>query len=291
MSTVFTETSVDKVHKVLSGSQVEAFRRNGYHFPIRVMPEALALELRAKLEAFEARHGLVMKTPYRNKPHLVFKWLNDLMRRPEIIDPIEDLYGVNLLAWSSSFFIKEPHDPAYISWHQDSTYWGLSHPDVVTAWVALSQSDEPSGVMRVLPGSHLIEQLPHKDTFARDNLLTRGQEVQVDVDEANVVDMPLSPGEMSLHHVRIVHGSKANRSDRRRIGVAIRYVPTYLHQTAGPRDYATLVRGVDTYHHFEPDPVPKSDLHEEAVVAHRESTALAEQILYRGTDKVKAGGS
>ncbi len=287
MSTVFTETSVDKVHKVLSGSQVEAFRRNGYHFPIRVMPEALALELRAKLEAFEARHGLVMKTLYRNKPHLVFKWLNDLMRLPAILDPIEDLYGGNLLAWSSSFFIKEPHDPAYISWHQDSTYWGLSHPDVVTAWVALSESDEPSGVMRVLPGSHLIEQLPHKDTFARDNLLTRGQEVQVDVDEAKVVDLPLSPGEMSLHHVRIVHGSRANRSDRRRIGVAIRYVPTYLRQTAGARDHASLVRGVDTYNHFDADPVPKSDLHEDAVAAHREITAEAERILYRGTDKVK----
>lgn len=287
MSTVFPETPVDKAHRVLSKSQVEAFQRNGFHFPISVMPEALALELRAKLEAFEARHGLVMKTPYRNKPHLVFKWLNDLMRLPAILDPIEDLYGGNLLAWSSSFFIKEPHDPAYISWHQDSTYWGLSHPDVVTAWVALSVSDEPSGVMRVLPGSHLIEQLPHRDTFARDNLLTRGQEVQVEVDEKKVVDMPLSPGEMSLHHVRIVHGSKANRSDRRRIGVAIRYVPTYLRQTAGARDHASLVRGVDTYHHFDADPVPKSDLHEDAVAAHREITAEAEKILYRGTDKVK----
>mgnify|MGYP001231130392 CR=1 FL=1 len=273
--------------KVLTQAQVEAFRRNGYHFPIRVMPEAAALEYRARLEAFEAGHGLVMKTPYRNKPHLVFKWLNDLMRLPAILDPIEDILGGDLLAWSSSFFIKEPHDPAYISWHQDSTYWGLSHPDVVTAWVALSVSDDLSGVMRVLPGSHLVEQLPHKDTFAKNNLLTRGQEVQVEVDESKVVDMPLSPGEISLHHVRIVHGSKANRADRRRIGVAIRYIPTYLRQIAGPRDFATLVRGVDNYHHFDPDPVPKSDFSEEAVAAHREITAMAEKILYRGTDKAR----
>ena len=274
--------------KVLTREQVEAFRRNGYHFPIRVMPEAAALDCRARLEAFEARHGLVMKSPYRNKPHVVFKWLNDLMRLPEILDPIEDILGGDLLAWSSSFFIKEAHDPAYISWHQDSTYWGLSHPDVVTAWVALSVSDEPSGVMRVLPGSHLVEQLPHRDTFAPDNLLTRGQEVQVEVDEKQVVDLPLLPGEMSLHHVRIVHGSKANRSDRRRIGVAIRYIPTYLRQTAGPRDHATLVRGVDRYHHFEYDPVPKSDMSEEALAAHRLISAEAEKILYRGTDKVKS---
>ncbi|MFN0037887.1 MAG: phytanoyl-CoA dioxygenase family protein [Burkholderiales bacterium] len=288
MSSSAQREAAGKVYKVLTQTQVEAFNRNGYHFPLPVLSEAAVLEYRAKLEAFEARDGLVMKTPYRNKPHLVFKWLNDLMRRPEILDPIEDILGGDLLAWSSSFFIKEPNDPAYISWHQDSTYWGLSHPDVVTAWVALSVSDELSGVMRVLPGSHLIEQLPHKDTFAQNNLLTRGQEVQVEVDEKKVVDMPLAPGEMSLHHVRIVHGSKSNRADRRRIGVAIRYVPTYVRQTAGPRDNATLVRGVDRFHHFDYDPVPKSDLSEESVAAHRDITAAAEKILYRGTDKVKS---
>jgi ectoine hydroxylase-related dioxygenase (phytanoyl-CoA dioxygenase family) len=186
-----------------------------------------------------------------------------------------------------SFFIKEPHDPAYISWHQDSTYWGLSHPDIVTAWVALSVSDRANGAMRVLPGSHLKEQLPHKDTFAADNLLTRGQEVQVEVDEKKVVDMPLQPGEMSLHHVRIVHGSEPNRADYRRIGLAIRYVPTYVRQTEGPKDYATLVRGVDRYHHFDYEPVPPSDLHPDSIAAHKRITEEAAKILYRGTDKIK----
>lgn len=279
--------STAKIRKALTEAQVEAFKRNGYHFPVRVITQAEAAGYRQKIAAFEAVHDLVMKTPYRNKPHLVFGWANELIHNPRILDAVEDLLGPDLLVWGSGFFIKEPHDPAYVSWHQDSTYWGLSHPDIVTAWVALSVSDRLNGAMRVMPGSHLKDQLPHKDTFARDNLLTRGQEVAVEVDEKQAVDMILSPGEMSLHHVRLVHGSEPNRADFRRIGFAIRYVPTYVRQTEGPKDYAMLVRGVDRFHHFDYEPPPRVDLGNEEVATHKRITDEANKILYRGTDKVK----
>jgi non-haem Fe2+, alpha-ketoglutarate-dependent halogenase len=282
--------SAAEIRTVLTQAQVEAFKRNGFHFPVRVITEAEAAAYRREIEAFEAVHGLVMKTPYRNKPHLVFKWANELIRNPRILDAVEDLLGPDLLVWGSSFFIKEPHDPAYISWHQDSTYWGLSHPDIVTAWVALSVSDLPNGAMRVMPGSHLKDQLPHKDTFAQNNLLTRGQEVAVEVDEKLAVDLLLSPGEMSLHHVRMVHGSKPNRAGYRRIGYAIRYVPTYVRQTAGPKDYAMLVRGVDRFHHFDYEPAPCVDLGAEEVATHKRNTEEANKILYRGTDKAPLPG-
>lgn len=273
--------------KALTEAQVEAFKRDGYHFPLRVIAEDEAAGYRQQIEAFESVHGLVMKTPYRNKPHLVFRWASELIRNPRILDAVEDLLGPDLLVWGSSFFIKEPHDPAYVSWHQDSTYWGLSHPDIVTAWVALSVSDLPNGAMRVMPGSHLKDQLPHKDTFAGDNLLTRGQEVAVEVDEKQAVDLILSPGEMSLHHVRMVHGSEPNRADYRRIGIAIRYVPTYVRQTAGPKDYAMLVRGVDRFHHFDYERAPRVDLGEEEVATHKRNTEESNKILYRGTDKAR----
>jgi non-haem Fe2+, alpha-ketoglutarate-dependent halogenase len=274
----------------LSRAEVEEFNRQGYHFPMRVLSEADAAGYRARLEAFEAQHGPIMKTNFRNKPHLVFRWAQELIRHPQIVDAVEDLLGPDLLVWGSSFFIKEPKDPAYISWHQDSTYWGLSHPDIVSAWVAFSVSDVTNGAMRVVPGSHLKDQLPHKDTFAQDNLLTRGQEVAVEVNASSAVDLTLAPGEMSLHHVRIVHGSEPNRADYRRIGFAIRYVPTYVRQTEGPRDYATLVRGVDNYHHFETEPVPAADFGEAERAAHARITEESNQILYRGTEKVKKQG-
>ncbi len=275
----------EQANKVLTKDQVETFREKGYHFPVRVMSAADADACREKLEEFEFEHGLIMKTPYRAKPHMVLNWVNDLIRHPQIIDTVEDILGPNLLVWGTSFFIKEPNDPAYVSWHQDSTYWGLSHPDIVTAWVALSPSDVPNGAMRVVPGTHLKDQLPHTDTFAANNLLTRGQEVAVTVQSDKAVDLLLDPGEMSLHHVRIVHGSEPNRAHYRRLGLAIRYVPTYVRQTEGPRDYATLVRGRDDYHHFEYEPQPKVDMGAEEVAAHKRVNDEANKILYRGTGK------
>ncbi|MFN0316241.1 MAG: phytanoyl-CoA dioxygenase family protein [Burkholderiales bacterium] len=277
--------SAQRTYKVLSQAQVEAYRRNGYHFPLRVLSTAEARETLGKLEAFERSQGKPLGGSMRTKPHLLFTWADALVHHPKILDAVEDILGPNFLAWSSSFFNKEAHDPGFVSWHQDSTYWGLSQPDIVTAWVAFTPSNVANGCMRAIPGSHLKDQLPHKDTFAQNNLLTRGQEVLVEVNESEAVDFILEQGEFSLHHVRIVHGSEPNHSDGRRIGLAIRYLPTYVKQTAGPRDTAMLVRGVDAYHHFEYEPRPKADMHPEAVAYHRRVVEETNQILYRGTGK------
>ena len=266
----------------LSAEAVDRFRREGYCFPLDAISAAEARELRAKLEAHEAQAGGPLKGSLRHKSHLLFTWLSDLIRHPGILDPIGDLLGPNLLCWSTSFFIKEARDPAFVSWHQDSTYWGLSSPDVVTAWVALSPSTLESGAMRVVPGTHK-DQIKHRDTFKQGNLLTRGQEVMVDVDGANAVDLLLEPGQMSLHHVRLIHGSEPNRAADRRIGYAIRYIPTSIRQTVGPRDSATLVRGVDEYRHFDHEPRPAHDMSEAALALHREITERQAKILYAGT--------
>ena len=267
--------------KILSASQINQFREQGYIAPIRVMSVAQALELRERLEEFEQSNDKLRKKALNVKSHLLFPWLNDLVRNDRIVDAIEDLYGENLLCWASSFFIKNAQDPAFVSWHQDSTYWGLSKPDVVTAWVALSESNRSNGAMQVVPGTHLLDQIPHRDTFSEHNLLTRGQEVAVDVDSSMAVSLELEPGEMSLHHVRIVHGSPPNTSDKRRIGFAIRYIPTYVRQLEGD-DSATLVRGVDTFNTFEHEPRPSVDLEPELVALHQQIGERYQKILYKG---------
>jgi len=266
----------------LASAAVEQYRRDGFYFPVRVMSPGEALAMRRRLEAVEAEHGGRLSGEIRHKPHLLFTWLADLVRHPTILDAVEDVLGPNLLVWSTSFFIKEARDPAYVSWHQDATYWGLSAPDVLTAWVAFTDATVENGAMRMVPGSH-DEQLAHRDTFAPNNLLSRGQEIAVEVDEARGVDILLRAGEMSLHHVRMVHGSPANRSDDRRVGFAIRYVPTYVKQIAGERDSAMLVRGIDEHHHFAPEYPPASDLAPEARAHHATVVAQSAKILYRGT--------
>lgn len=269
--------------KILTQEQIDTFWRDGCVFPIRVMSEDEAGAIRHRLEAFEAQTGAPLRGDLRHKTHLLFPWLNAVVHNTRILDAIEDLYGPDLLCWSTNFFIKEKRNPAFVSWHQDSTYWGLSKPDVVTAWVALTESNEHNGAMGFIPGTHTSDQIPHRDTFAQDNLLTRGQEVAVEVDQSRAVTINLRPGEISLHHVRLVHGSPANPSDDRRIGFAVRYIPTSVAQVAG-RDSATLVRGEDRFHHFELEPTPEHDMDPRFVALHREIAERNAQILYRGTD-------
>ncbi len=268
--------------KILTQQQIDQFWRDGCIFPIRVMSEIEAAEIRARLEDFEKSSGGPLKGDLRHKSHLLFSWLGDLVRNAKIVDAIEDIYGPNLLCWTTNFFIKEARNPAFVSWHQDSTYWGLDKPDVVTAWIALTPSDQSNGAMGFIPGTHTIDQIAHRDTFAKNNLLTRGQEIAVDVDDKQAVTIELKPGEMSLHHVRLVHGSPPNLSDDRRIGFAIRYVPTTVAQVAG-KDSATLVRGVDAHHHFAPEPRPVTDMDPAFVALHKKITERNAQILYRGT--------
>lgn len=255
---------------MLTDKQREQFHRDGYLTGLRVLSEQEASDLRAKLETAEAADDGVMRAALRTKPHLLYTWLADLVGHPGIVDAVEDLYGPDLLCWASDFFIKEPGDDRFVSWHQDATYWGLSSVDVVTAWLALTPTNEANGAMGVVPGSHR-HQLGHHNTYGQHNMLSRGQEVAVDVGARDTVRLDLRPGEMSLHHVLLIHGSEANRSADRRIGYAIRYLPTSVRQLAGD-DSATIVRGDDRYGHFELEPPPATDLAPSALEAHHQVT-------------------
>ena len=265
----------------LSDADVARYRRDGILFPVDVMPPAEAQEMLQRLQAVERAQGGRLSGRNNQKPHLLHPWMDQLVRHPAILDAVEDVLGPNLFCWGSQFFAKDAGDTAYVSWHQDGTYWGLSSPDVVTAWVALTPSIPENGCMRVVPGTQL-RQVAHEDTFAQSNLLSRGQEIAVKVDEAKVVDVVLQPGQMSLHHVLIFHGSEPNQSDIRRVGFAIRYVPTHVSQTSGIRESALLVRGVDEFGHFDHEMSPEADMHPAAVARHKEVIDRQMQILYAG---------
>jgi ectoine hydroxylase-related dioxygenase (phytanoyl-CoA dioxygenase family) len=270
--------------KLLSQAAVEAYRRDGYYSPVRVMSAAEAQGFRAALEAHEAKSGQPLQGNMRHKTHLLFTWADALVHHPKVLDAVEDAIGPDILCWTTNFFIKEANSPGFVSWHQDSTYWGLDPDEVITAWIAFTEVNEANGYMQVIPGSHRIDQLPHVDTFHKDNLLSRGQEIAVEVDMSKAVGLAMHAGEMSLHHIKLVHGSAANRTDDRRIGLAIRYIPTYVRQTK-VRDAAMLVRGVDEYHHFDYEPRPVADLDAAALAAHADSVSRQVKALYQGTEK------
>ncbi len=264
----------------LSTADQAKYAREGYLFPIDVLTPSEVAEANANLDRTEKMLGGRLEGRNNQKPNLLFPWIDRLIRHPKILDAVESVIGPDFFCWGSQFFIKRAGDPAFVSWHQDGTYWGLSKPDVVTAWVALTPSNPRSGGMKVVPGTHL-SQVPHTDTFAETNMLSRGQEIAVKVDEKDAVDIVLEPGQMSLHHVLIFHGSPPNTAEHARVGFAIRYVPTHV---SGARATATLVRGVDRFGNFGAERVPQADMHPDAVAHHNEMLEQQLKVLYQGTE-------
>ncbi|MGI9336026.1 MAG: phytanoyl-CoA dioxygenase family protein, partial [Gammaproteobacteria bacterium] len=227
------------------------YERDGFVFPLRVLPRSEAVACRAALEEAEAlAQDRDARSLIHGYAHMVVPRIDDLVRDPRILDPVSAILGPDLLLWAANFFIKEPNTSDYVSWHQDLNYWGLDGEHEVTAWLALSDATRESGAMRFIPGSHR-SRVEHEDTFAKANLLSRGQEIAVEVDESVAADIVLEAGEMSLHHGLMFHSSAPNRSTDRRIGLALRYIRPEMRQVAGTHDYACLVRGADPYEHFQ----------------------------------------
>lgn len=269
----------------LTQAQTAQIHREGYAFPVPVMEADEANALRARLEAVESGQGGVLEPWQRSKSHLLFKWVDDLIRDPRILDPIEQLIGANILCWNTIFWIKAAGSETFVSWHQDTRYWGLSSDKVITAWLALSPATVESGCMRVLPASHLGEGLPHEDRYHEHNLLTRGQEISAGVEEDRAVHMPLGIGEMSIHDYRLAHASGPNRSADRRIGLSMHFMPTDTRQMVSEGDSAALVRGCDTFGHFKPTIVPSGDFDEDAVAFHHRASEVLREVLYHGAER------
>ncbi|MGH1480384.1 MAG: phytanoyl-CoA dioxygenase family protein [Geminicoccales bacterium] len=234
----------------LCADEIEAYRRDGFVSGVPVFDKNRATELRLAIEGLENEHqdgvgDRSLAQLFRVNGHVVIPLLAEIPRNDAILEAIEALLGPNLLAWSVELFIKESGSEKTVSWHQDITYWGMGETDdEVTAWVALSDVSVKAGCMRFIPGSHKSGIVAHHDTFADDNLLSRGQEIG-NVDESKAVFGALWPGEVSLHHGRCFHASGPNRSMDRRIGLAIRYVTPEVRDDAPGRDYAMLVCGQD----------------------------------------------
>ena len=179
---------------------------------------------------------------------------------------------------------RPARSPSFVGWHQDLQYWGLDTDDLVSVWVALAPAAEAAGCMSVIPGSHR-ERLEHVETYHEHNMLTRGQELTIDIGSRSPVAMPLEAGQASIHHGRAAHGSGPNTTDDRRIGLSIQYMPTDTRQTLTEWDTAALVRGVDEYGHFEHGEPPEADLHPDAVAFHARAAEALRELIYAGSER------
>jgi non-haem Fe2+, alpha-ketoglutarate-dependent halogenase len=259
--------------KVLADAEVAQYHSAGFLFPLDAFSPEEAGEFRDRLEDFERRDGRQFGKGHNFKPHLLFPWVDALVRDPAVLDAVEDIIGPDIRLFHFTIWPKSPGDPAFVSWHQDATYFGLDPAVHITAWVALTDVPVESGAVEVVPGSHRRGQL-HHGQFADDaNLLSRGQTLTADFDRHDTVFMTLRPGQMSLHHTHLIHRSGPNLSSDRRIGFGISYIPTSATCRGGVKQSAALVRGVDRYGYFDDEPRPQIDYGDKERAAHAEAVA------------------
>ncbi|MEM6578166.1 MAG: phytanoyl-CoA dioxygenase family protein [Pseudomonadota bacterium] len=277
----------------LSDTQTKQYWDDGYLFPIPVMDPDEAARHRSELESFEAEYKdwkaqglpLPLATYKRINSHCVIPQAHKIAADPRVLDVIEGILGPDILIWSVEFFIKESNSKAIVSMHQDLTYWGFGAVDhLLTAWIALSPATEASGCMNFVNGSHKNAILPHADTHDENNLLSRGQEIQVEVADDDRVFAELQPGEMSLHHGLMIHGSGPNISDDRRIAVAIRYCTPQIAQEVATKDYAILARGADRTGNFVNFTPPRTNFAPEALALYDEIRTAQAAALMDGAD-------
>ena len=260
------------------------YARDGYVFPLDILSPEEAAELRADLEAAEeeVRADRQHLRLLRGYPARLLPSFARLVRHPKMIAAATAVLGPDVVLWGSGLFIKEANAPSFVSWHQDLTYWGLDQADEVTLWVALSPATVESGCMRFIPGSHGQSVVPHADSFADNNLLTRGQEIAVEVDESDAVDVVLKPGQASIHHGHLFHASGPNGTGDRRIGAAIRYIVPSMKAASGPETEVSLISGEDHYGHFRMVPPPATRLDPADFAAVLADAERRDSVLYAG---------
>ena len=260
--------------KKLTEEQIERYHRDGFVYPIDAFAAEEARRYRRAMEEFEAAQGRELTKGQNFKPHLLFTWVDEIVHHPAILDAVEDLIGPDIRLFHLSVWPKNAGDPAYVSWHQDATYFGLEPPLQVTAWVALTDASIEAGCMEVIPGSHKLGQLHHAEhREATHNLLSRGQTITVELDDRRTESMPVRAGQFSLHHTHLVHNSRPNLSADRRIGLGLSYIPANARCTSRTRLTAMLVRGTDRYGHFDDEPRPRVDFGAAERAVHADAVA------------------
>ncbi len=280
----------------LPSDRIAQYWRDGFLFPIPVLPAEEAAAARSELEALERDwldNGLPLplNTYKRVNAHIVMPMAARIATDPRVLDVVEGILGPDILVYAAEFFIREPRTRKIVSMHQDLTYWGLGATEqLVTAWIALSPSTPDSGCMDFVRASHKNPILPHEDTFDENNLLSRGQEVRVDVAPADNVPIEIHPGQMSLHHGLTIHGSGPNTSDDRRIALVVRYCTPDVAQEVGDTDYAMPARGTDGKGHFIHVPMPTGDFTAHALDLYERIRRQQAQVMMRGTARGGASG-
>ena len=268
----------------LNSNQLKEYQDQGYLAPIDILSKEEAKEARDEIELIEKEMPDEIDKSERYNAHLISPKLDAIVHNSKLLDAVESIIGKNILVCGTTLFIKNPNQQGFVSYHQDAKYIGLEPHNWVTAWVAITDSNEKNGCMRMWSGSHKDNLKEHDQRFNEGNLLTRGQTVK-NVPILETTPLILEAGQMSLHHPTVVHGSELNKSNDRRIGFVIQsYIGTNVKQVLG-KNSVQLARGVDEFNYHEKIGRPQKLLDENDIKLKKQENDNLQEIFYKGSDK------
>ena len=268
----------------LSSNQLKQYEDDGFISPIDIFSKDKAKKIRNEIELIEKKMPEELVKSGRYNAHLISPLLDEVTHSPKILDAVQSLIGRDILVCGTTLFIKNSNEKGFVSYHQDAKYIGLEPHNWVTAWVAITDSNEHNGCMRMWSGSHKDSLKNHDQKFNEGNLLTRGQTVK-NVPQKETVPIILSAGQMSLHHPTVVHGSDLNKSNDRRIGFVIQsYIGTNVKQVLG-KNSVQLARGIDEFNYHEKIGRPQKLLDKKDIILKKKENDNLQEIFYSGSTK------
>jgi non-heme Fe2+,alpha-ketoglutarate-dependent halogenase len=248
----------------LTDDEAAQYRERGYVKNLPLFDAEGVARLQGRFDDLLARLPAGTDINKVNCWHKANRWVYDLCCTPAILDCVEDLIGPDIMLWGCQFFCKLPDAGERVStdvpWHQDAQYWPLEPRETVTVWLAFWDTDDGNGAMRVVAGSHRAGMQEHHTVEGEKYVLAQAID-ESHFDPADVVTIDLQAGQMSLHDDRLIHGSGASTSGRRRVGLTMRLSPPRVKcdLSVWPNFEAYLLRGVDDYGHNPPGKVPTGD--------------------------------
>ena len=269
----------------LNADQIKNYEDHGFVAPINVLSLKEVKRIKEEIEHIEKKWPNELIGLGRNNVHYISPVFDQVCHNSKILDAVESIIGKNILVGGTTLFIKDPDAKGFVSWHQDAKYIGFEPYNWVTAWLAITDANEENGCMRMWSRSHKNDLQYHNQKFNENNLLTRGQTVEnVPMNETKPVI--LKPGQISLHHPKVVHGSGLNKSNDRRIGFVIQsYIGTNVKQVLG-KMYVQQARGDDTFNYHEH--VAKADqlMNQQGIKIRKKANEELSKIFYSGSQKV-----
>ena len=269
----------------LSSNQLKQYEDQGFVSPINIFSKDKAKEIRNEIELIENKIPGELEKSGRYNAHLISPLLDEVTHNSKILNAVQSIIGENILICGTTLFIKNPNEKGFVSYHQDAKYIGLEPHNWVTAWVAITNSNEKNGCMRMWSGSHKDNLRDHDQKFNKDNLLTRGQTVK-NVSLEKTEPIVLKAGQVSLHHPKIVHGSGLNNSNDRRIGFVIQsYIGTNVNQVIG-KMYVQKARGEDKFNYHQYSKTPTELMGKNELTSQNKANEELSKIFYSGSKKI-----